>query len=422
MASASLPPPPVDADLLPQAVLVLDEHNFIRNGNRTWGSLYAHDVARCLGRSLFQYIHPKDRPHARDALEKIWETGVVSSCVVRILDGGSAERWSELHMRCHGVDGKPFATVSITDINERVGEERQLLAHHRSINGMLNDLPGMVYRCRNNPEWPMEYVSEGCVELTGYQARDIIQSRKLSYGSMIIGEDKDHVWEEVQNALREHRRFELTYRIRTARDEIKWVWEKGKGIYSAEGELTGIEGFITDFCRQVAFSRMRDGSAPGDYLLSGTQFSSRLAEALEALGRDGDLRVLLFCIHLDRFERYMAGVGYEKLTRAQSHIGTTLRSVTDPADVLYASQPNRWFIMQRRPAADVDVEGSAETIGDAFLAPVSLGDRQIYVGTSIGCVVVSDGAGVDARRAIRRASRAMSTCHAAGGAVEAVYI
>lgn len=415
--------PSVDADLLPQAVLWLDEHNIVRNANQTWRSLYSHDVDESLGRIFFQYIHPKDRPHVHRALEKIWETGSTSNCVVRILDGASVDRWSDVYLRYHNVDGKPFTIITVSDISERVGEERLLLAHHRSINSILNDLPGMVYRCRNNPEWPMEYVSEGCVELTGYQARDIIHSSKLSYGRMIIGEDKEPVWEEVQNALREHRRFELTYRIRTARGEIKWVWEKGKGIYSAEGELSGIEGFITDFGRQVAYSRMEGGGKQCKYLLSKAQFMSFLDENLGQLDESPDLRVMLFCIHLDRYERYMAGVGHQNLVRGQRYVGRTLRAIIDPSDILYASQPNRWFVMQLRPGHDVDVEGSAEAITDAFLSPIPLGDQLIYVATSIGCVVAGGGGGTDARRLIRHASRAMSTCHAAGGGtVEVVYL
>jgi len=415
--------PSIDADLLPQAVLMLDEHNVIRNVNHAWSSLYFHSIEESLGREFFQYIHPKDRPHTHSALVNMWDSGSMSNCIVRILDGSNADRWSDIYLCYHNADGKSFSIVSISDISERVGEERLLLAHHRSINSILNDLPAMVYRCRNNPEWPMEYVSEGCVELTGYQVKDIVHSRRLSYGSMIIEQDQEPVWEEVQNALREHRRFELVYRITTAQDEIKWVWEKGKGIYSAEGELSGIEGFITDFGRQVAYSGMEHSDEQREYILSVPQLTARLAENLDRLDTAPDWRLMLFCIHLDRFERYIAGVGHDKLTRGKRYVAKTLCSIIDPSDVLCTSQPNRWFVMQLRREGDVDVNRISEAITDAFLAPISLGGQRVFVGVSIGCVVAGGRGETDAGGLIRHASRAMSTCHAAGsGAVEVVYL
>lgn len=421
--SGSPSDPSIDVDLLPQAVLLIDEHHVVRNANQTWTSLYCHDAASSLGRSFFQYIHPKDRPHTHGAVEKIWDSGSMANCVVRILDGASADRWSDIYLRYHDVDGKPFIVASISDISERIGEERLLLAQHRSINSILNDLPGMVYRCRNNPEWPMEYVSEGCVELTGYQARDIVHSRKLSYGSMIVADDKEPVWEEVQNALREHRRFELIYKIRTAGGETKWVWEKGKGIYSAEGELSGIEGFITDFGRQITCSGMDHIDGASTDMPGGAQFTACLEEGMNQLEDFPDLRLMLFCIHLDRYERYMAGAGHEKLMRGQRYVAETLRSIIRPGDVLYASQPNRWFIMQLRARGDADPEGGAEAVSDAFLSPILLGEQQVYVSASIGCVVVRQRGNNDARRIMRHASRAMSTCHAAGGgAVEVLHL
>lgn len=415
--------PSVDANWLPQAVLLVDEHNIVRSANQTWSDLYAHEAKSSLGRCFFQFIHPKDRPHAYGTLEKIWETGSMSNCIVRILDGATSERWSDIYLRYQSADGKPFIVLSISDITERVGEERLLLAHHRSINSILNDLPGMVYRCRNNPEWPMEYVSEGCVELTGYQAKDIVNSRRLSYGSLIIDEDQEPVWEEVQNALREHRRFELIYRIRTAQGENKWVWEKGKGIYSAEGELSGIEGFITDFGKQIAYSRMEHTGEPLEYTLSYAHFMSRLDDGLNQMEKTPGLRLVLFCVHLDRYDRYTAGVGHEKLAHGQRHVGKTLRSISDPTDVVFASQPNRWFILRLRRETDMRIERSGEEIADAFLSPIPLGGQQIYVGTSIGCVVVGECGVTEAHSVVRHASRAMSTCHAAGcETVEAVYL
>ena len=125
--------------------------------------------------------------------------------------------------------------------------ENALRETDRTLVNLLRNLPGMAYRCRNDPEWTMEFVSEGCRDLLGLTPEEFIGGqRKVTYGSMIHPDDRARVWETVQQALADRRAFRLRYRIFTARGEEKWVWEQGRGIYDEAGAATALEGFITD--------------------------------------------------------------------------------------------------------------------------------------------------------------------------------
>lgn len=114
------------------------------------------------------------------------------------------------------------------------------------LNAILQVLPGMVYRCRNDPQWTMEFVSEGCRELTGYLPEDLIGNRRVAYGEVILPEDRDTVYREVEAAVAEKRPYRLVYRIRTAQGHVKWVWEQGAGVFDEEGEVLYLTGYITD--------------------------------------------------------------------------------------------------------------------------------------------------------------------------------
>ena len=63
---------------------------------------------------------------------------------------------------------------------------------------------------------------------------------------MIHSDDAAAVKDEMWSAVQEHRRFQLTYRLRTAARAERWVSDQGQGVFSPDGELTAIEGFITD--------------------------------------------------------------------------------------------------------------------------------------------------------------------------------
>jgi PAS domain S-box-containing protein len=123
--------------------------------------------------------------------------------------------------------------------------EKALRDSERRLATLMANLPGMAYRCQNRPDWPMDFVSEGCASLTGWPASALLQNRP-SYGELIVEADRQAVWDAVQEALKDRRPYEFTYRIQTAGGQLRWVWERGCGVFAPEGSLLYLEGFITD--------------------------------------------------------------------------------------------------------------------------------------------------------------------------------
>jgi PAS domain S-box-containing protein len=141
--------------------------------------------------------------------------------------------------------------VIVRDITERKLVEDRLLESRRMLQTLMSNLPGMAYRCRNDRDWTMEFVSEGSVNLAGYQPAELINNSKIAYNQLIHPDECEKVWDTVQAALKEHKPFQLTYRINTANGEQKWVLEQGQGIFTPKGELLAIEGFISDITDKV---------------------------------------------------------------------------------------------------------------------------------------------------------------------------
>jgi PAS domain S-box-containing protein/diguanylate cyclase (GGDEF)-like protein len=115
---------------------------------------------------------------------------------------------------------------------------------------LLNKLPGMLYRCKYDYDWTMEYISDGCNELTGYDKADLLYNKKVTYASLMYQDDRDVVFNTVTNALEDKKPFNYEYRIKTKDGEEKWVWEQGIGIYDTNGAILHLEGFVTDITAQ----------------------------------------------------------------------------------------------------------------------------------------------------------------------------
>jgi len=143
-----------------------------------------------------------------------------------------------------------FALDAMEKEQQRGEALRALNEKQRVLTTLMSHLPGMAYRCMNDRYWTMEFVSDGCFELTGYRAHELIHNRSMSYVNLIHPEDRERIWEQVQNAG--GKRFLLRYRIITAGRQMRWVWEHGQGVYGADGRLVGLEGIIQDVTAQVA--------------------------------------------------------------------------------------------------------------------------------------------------------------------------
>jgi diguanylate cyclase (GGDEF)-like protein/PAS domain S-box-containing protein len=203
----------------------------------------------------------------------------------------------------------------IEDITERKRAEAALNESQRTISTLLSNLPGMVYRCRNDKDWTLEFASQGCIELTGYQPSDLT-GRKVSYGQDLIHpDDQGPVWDDVQAAVREKRPFQLVYRIITANKKEKWVSEQGMGIFSSDGDLLALEGFITDISeRRQAEEELKKSEAKNRALLNA------MPDMMFRINREG--------VYLD----FIPAKGMEPFIPPREFLAKSVRDVL-PADV-----------------------------------------------------------------------------------------
>jgi diguanylate cyclase (GGDEF)-like protein/PAS domain S-box-containing protein len=126
----------------------------------------------------------------------------------------------------------------------------------RLLTTITDNLVGMIYRCRIDAIWTMEYVSEGCHKLTGFRPGELVFNNRVSYEQITLPEDREHVSRTIHAALEANETFDVEYRIRRADGRIRWVLERGVGLCNAHGRLAWIEGFIQDTSERMAANEM----------------------------------------------------------------------------------------------------------------------------------------------------------------------
>lgn len=134
----------------------------------------------------------------------------------------------------------------VTDISDRKKSENAIIESERKLYTLINNLQGIVYRCKNDEFFTMEYISDGINDVAAYTPSDLINSSKLTFLEMIHPEDREMVRESVDDRIKKDSPFIINYRIITSKSEIKHVLEKGVAIKDDKGEIVALEGFITD--------------------------------------------------------------------------------------------------------------------------------------------------------------------------------
>jgi PAS domain S-box-containing protein len=139
-----------------------------------------------------------------------------------------------------------FALASADGEAERRRAIDALRENERMISTLMGNLPGAAYRYRVEEPAIIEFISEGCLELTGHEAQDLIGNKTVSFESLIHPDDAGSVRQTIREAVLSQDHFEMTYRIQACNGTEKWVWERGQVVPAGDGEVRHIEGFMTD--------------------------------------------------------------------------------------------------------------------------------------------------------------------------------
>jgi PAS domain S-box-containing protein len=250
-------------NFLPDATFAIDLRGTVIAWNRAMEKMTGIPADQMLGKGDYEYALPfyrERRPILVDLvlqsdpgtearypyIRKEGETLISEIFIPSFNDGKGAHLWflaSPLYNSRGEVVG---AIESIRDVSEWKDMEKEMEERGRFLSTLVANLPGFVYRCRNDRNWTMEYISDGCRDVTGYEPSDFIGNATLAFNDIIHPDYRNVLWNLWQEILADRRVFEYEYPITARHGETRWVWERGRGIYSEDGTLLYLEGFITD--------------------------------------------------------------------------------------------------------------------------------------------------------------------------------
>jgi PAS domain S-box-containing protein len=158
--------------------------------------------------------------------------------------------------------GADKAYAIVRDITAHRESENKIEEQQRQLSSMVDHLPGFVYRCLNDESWTTLYISDKCKDITGYSSTDFTSEGGITFKKIINKKYHQALADEWKRVLASKTNLEFRYTITTANNEVRWVWERGEGVFDENGELLFLEGYIEDITeRRQAKEKLRDAQA-----------------------------------------------------------------------------------------------------------------------------------------------------------------
>ncbi|MCL9818493.1 PAS domain-containing protein [Natronocalculus amylovorans] len=205
--------------------------------NKAARNIFAYTTDELQGADWEKVLPPLERNHVTGVFASLQSDHQQRQSINLNLTKGGSEIMCEWHNHAlTNAEGDRIAIYShVYDITDNLENKRQL-------EGLVDRLPGIVYRHQNEPGWPLAFVKGSCVELTGYTSEELADEVLLAE-EIIHPDDRTYVQTETEQSLAEHQSYNLTYRIRMKSGVTKWIWECGGKVTLSNGDSV-LEGFL----------------------------------------------------------------------------------------------------------------------------------------------------------------------------------
>lgn len=197
--------------------------------------------------SVPHIIHPDFKDFIINrAFYRLLSTNVSGRYETKILKKNGEVRWIDLTAGRASLDGQEVVAITAVDITANKALEKELQNSRRDLVSMINNLPGIAFRCYNDDQYTMVFLSQMAETITGYKTDELLWNARIAFNQIIYPEDRPGLRKAVTQSLKYASQYQEEYRIITRKGQVKWIYEQGRAFASRKGGNAFIEGIMLD--------------------------------------------------------------------------------------------------------------------------------------------------------------------------------
>jgi PAS domain S-box-containing protein len=219
-------------------------------------NLLGYDPAALIGHSVFDLIHPEDRP----LIARQWQSSTHTDAVqlaLRCRHADGSWRWLEVHGTAMEQHGVYYTLIISRDITARRQAEEALRAAETRYRTLVEQIPAIVYTARIDDLSSTLYVSPQIEPILGYAPQEWMANPSLWY-DRIHPDDRAGVLDAVRRAQRSDVPLPNEHRSYTRDGRLVWLQDAARVVRDEAGQPLFLQGITLDITeRKLAEEALR---------------------------------------------------------------------------------------------------------------------------------------------------------------------
>ncbi|GAA61894.1 two-component member protein [Pseudoalteromonas sp. BSi20652] len=149
-------------------------------------------------------------------------------------------------------DQNPLYVGFITDLTQQRELQRNLIEKEQKYRSLINNMPGVVFRCRFDTHWTMLFISPSILELTGYKSEEFTE-HFIGFNDLVLKVDQQPILDAMKLAIDEKRQYSIEYRLRHRNGKIVWLLDQGSFDFSDQPTPQWIDGVLVDITERKKY-------------------------------------------------------------------------------------------------------------------------------------------------------------------------
>jgi two-component system sensor histidine kinase/response regulator len=250
-------------DTAVDGIVMIDGHGIVKSFNGAAEKMLGWSASQVIGQNI-RMLMPEPHQSSHDSyLDNHLQTGRT-----RIIGQGREVealakdgRLVPIRLavgRVHLQDEALFVGF-LTDISAGRAMEQELRRNEEQLRSLMGNIPGVTFRCRNDRDWSMLFVSDPVLDMTGWEPGDFIAGR-VHFSDLIHPEDAEYSRLVLDDAIAQQTPYLIEYRIIHRSGSVHWVSESGRIVYDELQHVQWIDGVIVDITANKASNAEFEGT------------------------------------------------------------------------------------------------------------------------------------------------------------------